>query len=68
FCVGSIIQTFIPGYVTRGQEKGYFRLGGSTIVLLFEPGAIRFDDDLVADSEQGLEVQVKTGTRIGIKQ
>ncbi|MCL1475864.1 phosphatidylserine decarboxylase [Argonema antarcticum] len=67
FCVGSIIQTFIPGYVTRGQEKGYFRLGGSTSVLLFEPGAIRFDNDLVADSEQGLEVQVKTGTRIGIK-
>lgn len=68
FCVGTIIQTFTPGYLTKGQEKGYFRFGGSTIVLLFEPGTIRFDDDLIADSERGLEVQVRAGSRIGVKQ
>lgn len=68
FCVGTIIQTFAPGCVTRGQEKGVFRFGGSTVVLLFEAGTIRFDDDLIADSKQGLEVQVQAGSRIGIKQ
>ncbi len=64
-CVGTIIQTFQPGTVLRGQEKGYFRFGGSTIVLLFEADRVVFDDDLLADSATGLEVQVQVGTRIG---
>jgi phosphatidylserine decarboxylase len=29
-CVGSIVQTFTPGAaITKGDEKGYFRFGGS---------------------------------------
>ncbi|MFA6110724.1 MAG: archaetidylserine decarboxylase [Candidatus Latescibacterota bacterium] len=65
FAVGSIVQTYAPGRVTRGQEKGYFQFGGSTLVLLFRPGAVQFDDDLRADSAAGLETQVRTGTRLG---
>ena len=65
FAVANIIQTYAPGPVTRGQEKGYFRFGGSTLVLLFAPDAIRFDEDLVRDSMAGLEVQVRTGEQIG---
>ena len=65
FGVASIVQTYAPGPVTRGQEKGYFRVGGSTLVLLFAPDAVRFDEDLVRDSATGLEVQVRTGERIG---
>ncbi|MBM3268123.1 MAG: phosphatidylserine decarboxylase [Candidatus Sericytochromatia bacterium] len=67
-CVGTILQTFQPGDVARGQEKGYFRFGGSTVVLLFEAGRVRFDDDLCADSATGLEVQVRVGTRIARKE
>ena len=37
------------------QEKGYFDFGGSTIVLVFEEGAIRFDEDLVKNTAEGLE-------------
>lgn len=62
--IGSMIQTFTPGPVTRGQEKGYFRYGGSTVVALFEPGRVTFDPDLVADSANGLEVKVKAGAGI----
>jgi len=29
-----------PGYVTRGEEKGYFEFGGSTIILLTQKGAV----------------------------
>lgn len=65
FAVGSIVQTYAPGRVTRGQEKGYFQFGGSTVVLLFRPGAVQFDDDLRADSAAGLETQVRTGTVLG---
>jgi len=63
--VASIVQTYGPGRVERGQEKGYFQFGGSTIILLFEPGAAAFDEDLVRDSAEGMEVQVLAGSRIG---
>lgn len=65
FAVASILQTYAPGPVQRGQEKGYFQFGGSTLVLLFEPQRVTFDPDLVRDSATGLEVQIRTGARIG---
>ena len=65
FTVASIVQTYAAGRVTRGQEKGYFQYGGSTIILLFEPGRVAFDEDLVRDSAGGIEVQVPAGSGIG---
>ncbi|MDE2999439.1 MAG: phosphatidylserine decarboxylase [Gemmatimonadota bacterium] len=65
FAVGSIVETYTPGPVERGQEKGYFQFGGSTLVLLFEPGTVVFDDDLKEDSGRGIEVHVRAGSRIG---
>ena len=65
FINGGIVQTYTPGPAVRGQEKGFFQVGGSTVVLLFEPGRVVFDDDLVRDSEAGLEVHVEAGSRIG---
>ncbi len=66
-CVGTILQTYSTGRVERGQEKGYFKFGGSTVVLLFEAGAIAFDEDLVDDTAAGVEVQVQVGSGIGRK-
>lgn len=66
--IGSIVQTYNPGTVVRGQEKGYFQYGGSTLVLLFEPGAIAFDQDLVRDSANGIENHVLAGSKLGKKQ
>lgn len=63
--VASIVQTHSLGPCERGQEKGFFQFGGSTVVLLFEPGTIVFDSDLVADSAAGLEVHVRTGASVG---
>ncbi len=65
FAVASIVQTCTPGRVGRGQEKGYFQYGGSTLVLLFEPGAITFDEDLIQGSAEGVEVHVRVGSGIG---
>ncbi len=67
WAVGRIVQTFQPGVVGRGQEKGYFQFGGSTVVLLFEPGRIVFDEDLIRDTQAGIEVQVHTGSRLGVR-
>lgn len=67
--IGTIVQTHAPGRVERGAEKGYFRFGGSTVVLLLEPGRVIVDEDLAASSALELadpiETLVKMGTRIG---
>ncbi|MFC1706846.1 phosphatidylserine decarboxylase [Planctomycetota bacterium] len=63
--VGTICQTFSPGRVERGQEKGFFRFGGSTIVLAFERNRIRFSDDLLRCSERGIEIKLLCGTPLG---
>jgi phosphatidylserine decarboxylase len=65
--VGSIVQTYRAGtQVQRGDEKGYFKFGGSTCVLFFEQGAIRFDEDIVRNSQNGHETLVKMGERLAV--
>ena len=49
----------------RGEEKGYFEFGGSTIVLLVQRGKVRIDTDLIENSENGYETIVRMGERIG---
>ena len=57
--VGSTVITRKGGdEVKRADELGYFKFGGSTIVLLFEKGSMVFDDDLVSNSEMALETLV----------
>lgn len=64
--VGTIRQRYRPGRaVKRGDEKGHFDLGGSTIVLVFEPGAVRLDEDLCASTREEIETYVRMGERIG---
>lgn len=66
--VGSIVQTYTPGaHVSRGQEKGYFKYGGSTSILFMEPGRVTFDEDLLRASARGIETMVKMGERIARK-
>lgn len=64
--VGSIFQSYAAGRpVAKGEEKGLFRFGGSCVITLFQPGRIRFDADLVAQSREGLEVYARMGERLG---
>jgi phosphatidylserine decarboxylase len=64
--VGSIFQSFVLGRaVTKGEEKGLFKFGGSCVVTIFQPGRIKFDADLVQQSAGGLEVYAKMGERLG---
>lgn len=62
--VGSIIQTNENNIIEKGQEKGYFKFGGSTVVLLFEKDRIQIDKDLIENTANGLETEVKMGERI----
>jgi len=63
--VGSIIQTFKGRSVNKGEDKGYFKFGGSTVVLLFEKSKIHIDEDLLINTAKGYETTVKMGERIG---
>jgi phosphatidylserine decarboxylase len=63
--VGSIIQTYTGDLVKKGEEKGYFKFGGSTVVLIFEENKIRIDEDLLKNTLNGYETVIKEGERIG---
>ncbi|ANB14282.1 phosphatidylserine decarboxylase 2 [Sugiyamaella lignohabitans] len=64
--VGSTVITAKPGEkINRMDELGYFQFGGSTLVVLFEPGAIVFDRDLEENSFQPLETLVTVGMSVG---
>lgn len=65
-CVGSICQTFVPGQAcVKGEEKGYFEFGGSCLILLFEPGRIVLDQDLIEASAQKIETLGLLGQSLG---
>ncbi|KAM0492072.1 hypothetical protein ACHAP8_010184 [Fusarium lateritium] len=64
--VGSTVITRNEGdKVQRAEELGYFKFGGSTILLLFEPGRMVFDDDLVDNGNDALETLVRVGMSVG---
>ena len=65
--VGSMIQTYSGTTVKKGQEKGYFKFGGSTVVLLFEKDQIKIDADLLTNTANSLETTIKMGEQIAIK-
>lgn len=64
--VGTIVQTYTPGSpVNRGDEKGYFKFGGSTVILFLERDAVAVDQDLLKQTALGYEVKVAAGEVIG---
>ena len=65
FGVGSIVQTSTEGTHRKLEEKGYFKFGGSTVILVFESGKITFSPDITAASAEGKEVRLKLGDTIG---
>lgn len=67
--VGSIVQTYRTGTsVKKGEEKGFFKFGGSTTLFFLERGKIKFDEDLVRNSDRCVETLVKMGEAIGTLQ
>ncbi len=49
---------------TAGEEKGYFSLGGSTIVEMLSEKIV-IDEDLFENTNKGLETKLEIGERIG---
>lgn len=64
--VGKIINHPVTDF-KRGMEKGYFELGGSTIIMLFKKDCVQVDEDIVNICSDGIEVKVLMGEKIGRK-
>jgi phosphatidylserine decarboxylase len=69
--VGALLVGRIHNYeittCRRGQEKGYFSLGGSTICLLLKSGTVKIDPDIIEYSKRHIETKVRLGEKIGEK-
>ena len=49
----------------RGEEKGRFEFGGSTVILLFEKDKVVLDEEFFGNTAKDLETKVRCGERIG---
>ena len=56
-----------PAQVKRGEEKGMFEFGGSTIVVMTEPGMTKPDKDIIQNTKVQAETLIKMGEPIGCK-
>ena len=65
--VGKIVNLHEEKMVTRGEEKGYFEFGGSTIVLLVKKDRVKVCEDIAKNMADGYETLVKMGEVIGWK-
>jgi phosphatidylserine decarboxylase len=66
FSIGSIQQRYVADRrVARGAHKGFFQLGASVVMLLFQRGAIQLDHDLCTNTRRGVDTYVRLGEPIG---
>lgn len=65
--VGRIVNAPGSRNVRRGEEKGRFEFGGSTVIVLLQKGRAILDADLPRNTAQDAETVVRLGERIGIK-
>lgn len=56
-----------PARVKKGEEKGRFEFGGSTIVLLVKKDAVKRPDELIKRTNQGFETIVRQGNTLSTK-
>lgn len=70
--VGALMVGKITNYkkdktwVMRGEEKGRFEFGGSTVILMVEPGKLEPDADLLKNTGAGMETYIRYGEQIGV--
>jgi len=65
--VGAIHQTYLENkFYQKGDEKGYFSFGGSSLILLFEKDKIQIDQDLLNATKDEFEMLCLMGEKLGI--
>ena len=54
-------------YCLKGEEKGYFEFGGSTVIILLKENQVVIDNDIIENTNKNKETVVKLGETIGRK-
>lgn len=65
--VGRIVNAPGSRQVSRGEEKGRFEFGGSTVIVLLQRDAATLDEDILRNTAQGAETVVRLGQKIGCR-
>lgn len=65
--VGRITNSHTSGKVRRGEEKGTFEFGGSTIIMLFKENTVKIEKTITQNTMEGKETIIKMGNTIGKK-
>jgi phosphatidylserine decarboxylase len=66
-CVGKIVQSkklILGSKHKKGDEKGYFLFGGSTVIVLGEPGKWTPSNDILENTKNGLETYLQLGMSV----
>jgi len=66
-CVGKIVQSFDESNpFKKGDEKGYFLFGGSTVVLCGEKGKWAPSEDMLTNTKAGIETYIQLGDVVAL--
>ena len=65
--VGKIVNHDVTEFI-RGQEKGMFKFGASTVVVLLKAEAATLDEDILRLSQEGYEIKIRLFETIGKKE
>lgn len=67
--VGSIVldpcESQVGQVVEKGSLNGYFKFGGSTVLVLFQKNRIKFREELLTNSKANIESLIKCGAYLG---
>lgn len=65
--VGRIVNLHSTHIFRRGEEKGRFEFGGSTIIVLLKQGVAEINKEIIDTNKNGKEFSVLAGQKIGHK-
>lgn len=63
-CVGKIVQTYQGTRFNRGDEKGLFHFGASTVIVCGEKGAWKPNEEILEQTRQGRETLIRLGESV----
>lgn len=64
--VGKIVQSYSGKSFSRGQEKGYFLFGASTVIVIGEKGKWLPSADMLENSKQQIETYIELGDEVAV--
>ena len=63
--VGKICNLMGEGTVEKGEEKGYFEFGGSTVLLVFQRNSVRLKEKFFQNTGKKAETKIQMGQELG---